>query len=294
MLASLIDALAPGNESEVAVGVRGELLHRFGGPFDHAIALLRDTPRRQLALLGRPDASRGVAELARALAPDGDPRVAEVEDRLSTAGMASLVLAAELAEPAARLLEAGRATLARARPAVEAATRDGARATREIQRSGLLGEAELVGDLFGPLVVADALARAGEGASRLLLEILERRETLTFYRGASMARDADDAAAMILVARAHAATHPLVEEARGVLALARHDDGRIDTWVDLPGVETAAPAASWIGKECAGVAGRALAAMAVDAERFDDAAVASSAAWLAGLAGHDGTFEGAF
>ncbi|MFT5679494.1 MAG: hypothetical protein ACI8RZ_000398 [Myxococcota bacterium] len=153
-------------------------------------------------------------------------------------------------------------------------------ASWERQRSGFLGHVELIGDLFGPLLIAEAAAAAGLDAAPLLARVLASRvgEGIRYYRDCpELPHDADDAAALLIAARAcPSAMIPasLCLEAEAVLSEAVSEDGVVSTWI----VRGQGPAAGWLGSHCAGVAARVvLATSSVVGGR-----------WLAGLAERDG------
>ncbi len=167
----------------------------------------------------------------------------------------------------------------------------------EIQRSGFLGHAELIGDLFVPLLVVEALHGAGiDGGETLDALVAERPQgDLRYYRDCSdLPWDCDDAAAVLIV---HALTGglrdwPGLEQARKVLAAARDAEGGFRTWIadpDRPDLPVVGP---WLGPICSAVAARGLRAMAVD-PGFGAVEVTGSATWLAARVQPDGGFLGA-
>ncbi|MBI4705352.1 MAG: hypothetical protein HY744_29960 [Deltaproteobacteria bacterium] len=301
-LALLVDALSPEAppDARAALRVRRALLRASGSPLDHAAALLDDSGRLHLALLGRPACAALVREAAiRRVGPNAGSLLGELEARIGRLQMAGLAVLARAPAPvrmlAERIERAG--TLGRRGLALGG----GCRAAWDINRSGLLGRAKLVGDLFGPLVALEAAAQAGLDVCAPLREVAARRagDGLRYFHDfPAMPHDTDDAAALLLAARrcggAGVVPKDLLHQARRVLRAATGPGGGIHTWVALPDDDATAAPERWLGEHCAGVAGRVLWAMTGRAAARSGKRLAQSAAWLAGQADADGGFSGVF
>ncbi len=302
-LALLVDAVDPDarGSSPVAVEIRRQLLHEAGGPLDHAVCLLGDTRNRQLGLLGRPPCIRRIRSAARDLSDQigrsSEPLLTSLDSHLLKLQARGLTVVPSLCQPGGILESALSRAFRIGSSALSLA--EGCPDVWEIQRSGFRGVDLLIGDLFGPLVVIEALAGAGIDATELLDHVLTSRqgEGLRYYRGKHLPNDSDDAAALLLAVDACGSletSHPLIDEARQVLKACRDDDGGIQSWADLPGQTLALPADEWFGPHCCAVVGRALRAMAADTGSFSVEGLVQTACWLADRADTDGGMTGIY
>jgi hypothetical protein len=274
-------------------------LIRAAGAGEHGACLLDPTDRRRWTALASPPALAELDRVRRRL--EGE---LEKPDRVAATmldGARDRLLMGALAPeppPPGELLASALATALAA--GVMALELDGRLAgAHELQRSRFLDGDEWVGDLFGPLLVIGWAARAGLAVGDACERVLAPRQgrDLRHYRDCpELPHDADVAAAVLdglaVSERAGAGGEWARGRARAILAAATGDDGEIQTWVDLPGDPPRLADHRWLGPTCSGVGGRALGAMAVDVEGFDDERVAAVAGWLCGRADTDGGFTG--
>jgi len=304
-LALLTDGLDP---DSACLGALQRDLHRRvlsndRAPMDHASCLLRQGAPLRWALLGHPHHSARIAtraeDLLHAVEPAHAPAAhaihAALEQQRTRLSWAAMTARLSQPDPASLLLEAmDRAeTLATPAPFL----RDRCQAAWEQQRAGVLGRAPLAGDLFVPLLMLEALAWAGFDHQQWVHELLSARlsQGLRYYRDCPwMPHDADDAAAVLLVAPEHQGLDTLRDEAMEVLRIAQQPSGAIHTWVQLPGHQAEPSPDSWYGQICAGVAARALRAMLACPDEFSTEQLGATTTWLQGLAESDGGFEGVY
>lgn len=303
-LALLTDGLDPGatGTSPLQRDLHRRLLRSDQAPADHAACCLRTGEPLRWPLLGHPELSARIAaraaelldELEPSLLPAGHATLVALDEHRLRLGWAAMAARLSQSRPSTLLAEALACATALVDPAPFLAHR--CQAAWERQRAGVLGHGPLEGDLFVPLLMIEALARAGFHASGSLREILEARldQGLRYYRNSHwMPHDADDAAAVLLALGATGSTlnglERLEAQALEVLAEASSPDGAIRTWVQLPGQHADPPPAKWHGQDCIGVAARALRALLTRAN-YAPAELQRCAAWLAGRADPDGGF----
>ena len=299
-LALLMDCLdCLGSEPpQVAAVVQRALIEATSAPAEQAGCLLAQGEQRRPALLARPSAVellRSTASLLLARTGASDhPFAVALEKRLLALRLAGLRYAR--VAPAS-LEEATQA--AQRRAPVQALLADGCSAGWEIQRSGLLDRPLLHGDLFFPLIMVEAAARAGLHAAPALASIgLRRREIgLRYYRELpQMPLDADDASALLVATAACDVRdqHGLQAQARRVLAAALQADGSVHTWVELAGQPAPPPPDPWHGMGCAGVVARSLRALSLPALDTGPDLLRRCAGWLAAQAAPDGSYTGSY
>jgi hypothetical protein len=267
-VAMLIDALCDRPPTRWIRAIQQALIARSGEPLAWAGCLLRPEGIRA-RLAGQLDDLTALCDWLRRL-----PTRPELQSALQKA-----LLSLMWARPAAPVRLQDALVDARSRAVLDLSGRgEGA---WERQRSGFLGHSELIGDLFGPLVVVEAAAAAGLDAGGLLERVLAGRagEGIRYYRGCpELPHDADDAAAILLAARAVPSVGippSLRAAAEAVLAEAVDAEGAVSTWI----VRGQGPT-DWLGPRCVGVAARVVLATGS----------ARSGRWLAGQAQADGGF----
>ncbi len=307
-LALIRDALDP-ERSPMDTATR--LLHRAWlrtdeAPCEHAACLLRRGVGLRWALLGRPSLGASIAERAAELAarlpaslhPIGHALVGELAQLRTNLAWTAMAARLGQPEPSELLMRSVDAAVQLWNPTP--ALRERCMASWERQRAGVLGHRPLEGDLFVPLLLLEAMARAGIEVRGDISAQLEGRlgDGIRYYSSSHwMPHDADDAGAVLacwqLAGLDQGELEPLAEEARAVLGAARQPDGAIRTWVELPGTKADPPADQWFGPICCGVAARALRGATLT-RAWELAALAESAAWLGGLADEDGGFTSSY
>jgi hypothetical protein len=307
-LALLTDALDERSDPPSATvrAVHRLLLRSDELPQAHAACLLRKGAPLRWAALGEPEQSARISRLAHRLAAvtpqdqaaTTEATLAELEQRRHALAWATLAARAQLPSPAALLDGALERAVRLADPSPFLVDR--CRAAWEIQRGDVLGHGPVEGDLFLPLLLLEALTRAGQQRRGDLLALLRGRrgQGIRYYRNSPWLPHDTDVAGAVLLALPDAEDTPadlipLRDEALAVLALGRQEDGSIHTWVQLPGQRADAPPEAWFGQTCAGVAARASRAAAT-ARAWPPEALAESAAWLASLADEDGGHSSAY
>jgi hypothetical protein len=305
VITDLLDPTAPEGT------LRGDLLRRgirrSEAPLEHAAYLLLPTPQERWAMLGHQRIREPLLDHSRALvqhATAGPRELAqhlleELEALASRLVWSHMKVRVTQPEPDELLSEALERSSSLVDPA--ALTAEGCRGSWELQAGGIDGHRPLVGDLFGPLLLLEALARAGHDVRDETRALLTGRlgQGLRYYRDAPwMPHDSDDAAAILITLRTTGTDtlglEPSIEEASAVLRLARRSGGALDTWVALPDTSPVTPPARWFGQRCAGVVARAIRALSIHPGIHTSLELRESIAWLTDQADPDGGYSSAY
>lgn len=228
-----------------------------------------DQQRRLRQVLCQPEVIVAWQEMATTLTADMMAALDEMpspEPELATLAAATAAQAGDLATALAEAAPELRRASEHASPSASLPATDRAirflnehgplfRESWDNHRWGLFDQQEVIGDLFGPAIIADVLTSVGQPCPEVVDHVIARCDTdgWRYFPGQKMtACDADDLGQMmtLLIAHGGQAGRAAIDRALAAALPYCQAIGRLPVWIYTD--ETAVAPGSWPGDDCAG------------------------------------------